>query len=179
MPHRTIFVVVISCVVAISSPEAAAQEHDHGQKNLLPVAADGSKNPELISDALAYRHFIMAVAESDHPSQEGVLKRTAILAPIRLPAADADALVRALAGVKDALNEITEQRRSILPQEVAARSADLSNLKVREDDVLHRAAQRLRAALSAGGAEALDRHVREHVKSRIVIYGAIPPANLR
>jgi len=48
----------------------------------LVVVVDGSTNPELIPEALAYQHFFLAVASHEQPSAQETLRQDAQLAPL-------------------------------------------------------------------------------------------------
>lgn len=139
----------------------------------LPIAADGSKDPDSIPVALAYRHLIRFLAVPDaNPPTDLLARRDHQLRQIGFSKLDNAAAALALRGVREQLDSIEEERKSI--DTAAADALHFSELMTRERDLLDSAGERLRSALSVGGAARLDKHVYEHVRRRIVIYGALP-----
>lgn len=74
---------------------------------------DGSKNPELIPDDLAYRHFLMFVAEHANATAEEVRRRDSRLAPLHFSKQDHDFFISALAGVREKLDGIEVSRSKL------------------------------------------------------------------
>ena len=145
----------------------------------LPIAADGAKNPELISDDLAYRHFIMAVAISERATERQIARRNAMLSLIGLENADRLAMLKSVATVRASLDRITESRRRIPVKDMISVSvrASLAALKTEEDGIFRDARNRMAFSLSHDGSQRLDQHIQSRVKRRIVIYGEMPPLN--
>jgi hypothetical protein len=139
----------------------------------LPIAVDGAKNPERVPDKVAYRHLVMVVAQPETATADQVKPRNAILTWMGLSQEDKDALIAALRGVSAELKDITEQRKQWATDSPSARSA-LETLRHREDQLFNNAQTRLRESLSLGGLMHLDAYIQQHIKPRIVIYGAIP-----
>jgi hypothetical protein len=85
---RYLAIGVLSAVIS-----TAQTSHVH----TLSIVVDGSKTPDQIPDDLAYRHFILAVAEHQSPTKDAVERREARLSPIGFSKQDHDACVLALA----------------------------------------------------------------------------------
>jgi hypothetical protein len=157
---------------AVSQSESD-QQHSHFHRpdglRSLPIAVDGAKTPERIPDAMAYAHFLAAIAEPLNASPERARRRASMIARIGLTAADSSAIVGALAGVREQVNVIHEARSSTNPPT----SNELAS-QTQEERILIEARERVYRALSSDGVKRLDRFVREHVKTRIVIYGSAP-----
>jgi hypothetical protein len=131
----------------------------------MPPAVKGSENPELISDDIAYRHFIKATAYTT--SAEQLERRHFFLARARLDPADRNAYTNAVGRVATEIDEVARQRQTgagLLPQ------ATLQSLKGTEDEAFASARRRIRAALSPQGVARLDAHINEYIKPRISLY---------
>jgi hypothetical protein len=139
----------------------------------LPIAVDGSKTPENIPDHIAYHHFIMAVAKPAHASALQLAKRNAWLARVGLSQHDLDQLETALSNVPEALDRVARDRKRASPRSRAGAAA-LAKLKAQEKDILDGARWQLQGSLSWEGAARVDKHIQEHVKRHIVIYGEPP-----
>ena len=129
------------------------------------VAIDGSKNPELISDHLAYRHFLEATALPVDASSSEVSRREALLKLAGLSPADRAVYVQALGDFRAELTSIITAARdsNISPK-------DFQSLKLQADLVIDNTRSRLMTALSPAARTRLDEHIRTHVKRRIVVY---------
>lgn len=125
----------------------------------LPLLIDGAKTPELISDDLAYRQFIMATAGTAVATGDELARRNAFLDRVGLSATDREKFVSALASTGRDLDDATWN------------AIDARAKKARRDAVFGKARVDLGNALSPGGSARLLAHVREHVKPRIRIYG--------
>jgi hypothetical protein len=122
----------------------------------------------LIPDDLAYRHFLMAVAEHTNASGEEIRRRESRLLPLRFSKQDHDFFISALETVREKLDEIDSDRSTL---NNAASESALETLKRQEDSALTGAAERVRSALTPAGLASLDEYIRETVKRQIVIYG--------
>ena len=159
---------------APTSPNAASRPQTVSNiAAALPIAVDGSKTPERIPDHIAYYHFITAVAKPAHASAPQLAKRNAWLARVGLSQYDQDQLDQALSNVSDALGSVARSRKGLSARSLAGAAA-LAKLKTREQDILEGARARLQGSLSWEGAARVDRHVQEHIKRHIVIYGDPP-----
>ena len=158
--------------LAVSQSESDQHSHVHHPDALgsLPLAIDGAKVPERIPDALAYAHFLSAVAEHERASADRLRRRSSMIARVGLSTSDATALVVALTSVREQLDLIHAGRSSA----ERPTSATLASLQAQEESVLADARERAQRALSPIGLERLDRFVREQVKPRIKVYGAAP-----
>ena len=160
----------VSSSTARSNPNHDSRAHQHDGRSALPVAVDGAKTPERIPDGLAYAHFLSAIAEHEQASPGRLQRRSSMIARVGLSTTDATALVAALTGVRAQLDMIQAGRSS----SARPTSTAQASLQAHEEVVLAHARERAYRALSPAGVVRLDRFVREHVKIRIVIYGAVP-----
>ena len=116
----------------------------------LDVIVDGSKNPALIADEVAYRHFLLSIAEHQNPTPKEWRRREARLKGIGLSKADHDLLLQHLNGFHEQLNGIgsTAERHVLLDASASA----------------------LKARLSQHGSTALDKYIQTHIKSHITVF---------
>lgn len=171
--HRPAKLVMVLLAVCASSP---AQHSGHS--GTLPVAVDGSKTPGLIPDQLAYRHFLMALAEPQSANPEAIARRSALLATTGLSAGDQQALVSALNGLRERLDAnylATEQAATDDSLAEPEKTAAITTLRAQENLLLDGLASGLKTELSYDGWLRLDAYVKDHVKRRIVIYGSPLP----
>jgi hypothetical protein len=139
----------------------------------LPLAIDGAKTPELISDDIAYAHFLSVVAIQSSPSRVETSRRKAILDTLGLAEDDAKALITSLTGVREQLADVDNQRKQLPRDGVASvQSLALSaTLRARQETIIRDARYRVTANLSADGVQKVADHVQRRVKSRIKVYG--------
>ena len=144
--------------------------------SLLRVAVDGATDPEAVPDDLAYRHFLMALAVARTAPSAQVARRDALLATVSLSAADQAAMKTALIEVRERLDHVSQRRRQFTPESVVSVAAQVAlvDLRREENEIIAVARARVESALSVEGFVALDRHIQDHVKRRIVIYGDAP-----
>ena len=145
---------------------AQAQHAGHAVASALPVMVDGSKSPELISNELAYRHFILSVAEHANPSEMELERRASRLRPIGLNEQDKQLLTLALSNLREELDAVNNNR---LPA-----GGDVTNLTTflnTERSSLDSARRAIKGKISAQGQVLLDAFVFLNVKKGIVIYG--------
>jgi hypothetical protein len=127
----------------------------------VPVAVDGAVQPDAIPDQVALRHLLVAAAVSDDADRPSIVRRESILSGLNLAAADRVALLRTLKDLAAQLDSIKTQ-----PDALTAKSTRDSSLNAAQTNV--------GTALSAEGLTKLEAYLREHVKPRIKIYGAVP-----
>ncbi len=136
-----------------------------------PVIVDGSRTPDLIPDALAYRHFLISLALSDTgAAQREIDRRDATLAQMALSAPDVASVVAALRGLKSDLDAVSDEIQQRV-QSTLASETELSALSGQQDTLIENAKVRLRGRLTADGWVQFDNFVHERVKRQIVIYG--------
>jgi hypothetical protein len=163
----------------ISRPATTPQVDQAGQDihsrhtTSLPVAVDGAISPERIPDRLAYRHFVMSVALADDATTEEVAARDAALDHVGLSDDQRGMLISVLRGVGDELNGVAEGRRSVAAA-LQSSGPSLDVLRRQQDEILDNARLQLRSILNADSVAAIDTHIRQHVKRRIIVYGAPP-----
>jgi hypothetical protein len=129
----------------------------------IPVAVDGAVTPGAIPDQVAYRHFIVAAGVSDDADRTALVRRTSVLNGLGLSPADNLSLLRVLKDVAAQLGKIDSGR-------------DAAMAKAARDKILNAAQPNVQAALSAEGLTKLEIYLRDHMKPRIKIYGAVPGA---
>lgn len=153
----------------------SASSHNVSTPAIEPTI-DGAKTPERIPDYIAYRHFIIAMAEGDrfavpgrnhlgvgrrdHPSEQRVWRRDAILRSIGFSSVDRDAVLSALKDVGDELDS------SATPSTALQR-------KTARDQVFARAQASVDMRLSKNGRERLNAYLQSS-KSLIKIFGELP-----
>lgn len=139
----------------------------------LRLAIDGAKTPELISDDIAYAHFLSVVAIPSSPTRIETARRKAILDTLGLAEDDVKVLIASLTGVREQLADVENQRKQLPRDGVASvQSLALSaTLRTRQETIMRDARYRVTANLSADGVQKLADHVRGRVKSRIKVYG--------
>lgn len=158
-------------IAAILSCQALSAQHVHtmsasgGSQGSLPVLVDGSKNPQLIPDALAYQHFFTAFAAHPTPTTQEQARQNAQLGPLQLAAADQAALVTTLAGFRVQLDQIVG---AVL---VATTPAAVAGLQAQKTALAAATLANLKQALTPAGASQLDRYIQTRVKTHIKIYG--------
>jgi hypothetical protein len=145
----------------------------------MQIAVDGSQNPELIPDALAFDNWFIAVAESPTPSSSETARQSAKLNPLGLSAQDRLAVVAALAGFKVQFDAITSQREQLAAAVNAGGQSGTiwASLRASEDNLVAATRAELAGTLSAGGLLAVSQWVLGHVKQHIVIYGELPSSS--
>lgn len=168
--HSVSFQIALLATVVLSCRTLCAQ-HVHAMsaggtgRASLPVLVDGSKNPEQISDTLAYQHFFAAVAAHPAPTAQEQGRQSAQLAPLQLAAADREQLVTTLAAFRTHLDLIASAI-------AAAGTPDkLTSLQAQKTALVVTTLASLRQTLTADGASRLDHHIQTRVKAHIVIYG--------
>ena len=140
----------------------------------LKVVVDGAKNPELIPDDLAMRHFLLSIAESRSATPIDIGRRSSHLRDAGLSAADGAALVRALDGAREEIGAIQDERDALDKDKTISdgdRAATLDSLKNCEHAAIDAAASRVSALLSTGGRQKLQGYLNEYVKRHIQILG--------
>lgn len=161
--------ITLFLAVVLSCPTLRAQ-HVHamsasGTPVSLPVLVDGSKNPEKISDALAYRHFFAAFAAHPTPTSQELGRQNAQLAPLQLATADRGALVGILGTFRTQLDVIESAAA------VAGTPTKLASLQSQKSTLVATTLANLKLVLTADGASRIDQYVQTRVKKHIVIYG--------
>lgn len=173
---RAVIVAAVIFLPAVASAGPPQQSvHDHGAtpaapvKRLVPII-NGAVKPELISDELAYRHFILAVLPA---KQSVVIRRSDPLERVGLETFDAQAFGRAIDGVRERLADIASQRKKVTAANIRTTAGRTlaDDLQRREEQILDDTRLRIIDSLSADGLDKVTRHLREVVKPRIVIYG--------
>jgi hypothetical protein len=161
---------VLGIVIGSSAADAVAQPASVAPSTQLAVLVDGAQNPEQISDDVAYRHFLKSLAEPRLPSPIQMARRAALLRNVGLSRDDDSALLLALEGLREELDSI--RREAAAHGEHALPAALADTLRSRETAAVEAAKTRALGRLSWDGWTKVDKHVREHVKRRIKIYGA-------
>lgn len=149
-------------------------QHIRAQANStkrLSVLVDGSVTPGQIPDALAYHHFLVAIATHPFPTAEEQARQTAQLAPLGLSAADQQTLITGLTSFRTELDGIVNARASVGTGSGA--TAQLANLRTQEDTLVTSTLASIQRSLTADGVSRLDVYIKQHVKAHIKIYGGM------
>jgi hypothetical protein len=169
--RRAVLGISVVSLFLIAPSIPAAQHADHVMR--LSVAVNGAETPEQISDQMAYRHLILAVALAQNASDEAISRRDRQLQRAGLSAADRAAFVRALQGLAEQLTVNSEDVKRLSSRPAGA-AESLGALRTQRLALLDIARSQVATSLSESGRTRLDSYLREHVKRRIVIYGDVP-----
>ncbi len=157
-------------LAAISLPFAVTAQNstDPAQVTVtqLVVIVDGAKNPEQISDDLAYRHFLRAVATHEQPTAAERKRQHTFLGAAGLSDSDEKAIALELGKMTTRLEAVQTARSAS-----DGAPATLKAFKDEEDTVISRARARVRQVATAEGLSRLDRYMTNTVKRNIKIYG--------
>jgi hypothetical protein len=156
--------VIVYCFCALVSLPTTGQTSS--TITTLVVIVDGSKNPELIPDALAWRHFLTAIATHEQPTAQEQLRQQAQFAPLALATADAQQISGLLGKMMTQLEAIEEARENS-----DGANSTLAALKAQEDAVIASTIAAVRAAVSSDGLSHLSGYIGKTVKGNIKIYG--------
>jgi hypothetical protein len=159
---------VIGLAPNATRPAVAAQ-HDHSQTGTSAaphLEADGSKNPDLVSDYHAYRQFIVAASLRDNAPVAGRKRRQAFIKRIGLSPRDEALLMAALRNVPERLVTITARREA---QGATTSTSMRVALREQEEKVFDGANRRIRSLLSRDGWLRLDDFVQK-MKRQIKVY---------
>jgi len=124
-----------------------------GDVNNAQLIVDGQKTPELISDALAYKHFLGATSVSTTPSENELTVQRLLLDRVGLSDEDR----RRFMGVAKELRQRISESGSPLALEAQRQLVD-------------DARRRLLAELTPEGFRRIDLHVTQYTKRRIKVY---------
>lgn len=160
-------VTLLLCVCCGLSVETALAQTD---VTPAPILINGAESPELISDELAYQHFIKSISNAEMSATQVVYPRDAILASMGLSRTDRAALIVALGDVWQQLDTIDKGRQRP-PSNATNVGPHLADLQRQENAVLDNARVRLRSSLSEEGRDRLDTYIRDDVKRHIIVYG--------
>lgn len=169
--RRSLNAKILFSLAALLSSRTVCAQHVHamsasdGRSMSLPILVDGSKNPEKISDALAYRHFFAAFAAHPAPTLQEQNRQSAQLGPLQLAGADQQAIVRILGSFRVQLDQIESAVA------IAGTPAKLTSLQTQKTALVAATLANLKQALTNDGASRIDQYVQTRVKSHIVIYG--------
>jgi hypothetical protein len=167
-------VLALAIVIGGASARDAAAQHagHHNPGEDLPIAVNGAATPERIPDWMAYRHFISMNALARDAAPAAQTRRDERLVRAGLSLHDRLALVRALTGKREALDEIAH-RRAQVTQNTPEANAHRRAMGLEEKRLYDAASQDVLAALSSQGAGQLARHIQD-MKKHIVVRGAMP-----
>ena len=161
-------------LVALGLTAAAASiygQHVHpNPDHKLPVVVDGAREPDKLSDDVAYAHLIALVAIPDTPNDDEVRRRDTLLDPVKLEPPDRAALLDSMRGVYAQLDFLSREQKR-LSSTPDLHSQRLEDLRLRKTATYSAAISRLNARLSPKGRKHLRAYLQTEVKPRIVIYG--------
>ena len=137
----------------------------------LPVAVDGARTPELISDELALRHFIQAVSITTHDAESDSKRQNALLSLIGLSGEDTEQIILAVHNLDATLDALNTTRTSY-PVVTSEHAEPVETIRHQERALIDAAIANVMSRLSTEGRSQLLAFVQGRVKRRIVIYGA-------
>jgi len=164
--------IVLTAGLGASIAIAQVSGHQHDSSVELKVVIDGAKNPELIPDDLAMRHFLLSIAESRNPSATDVDRRASHLRAVGLSEADNAGLIRALDGVREEIDAVQAERVSVEKNQVIPdvdKADALEKLRIREHVATDIAATRVSQFMSAEGWQRLQAYLNDYVKRHIQV----------
>ncbi len=138
----------------------------------LVLLVDGSKTPASIPDQMAYRHFLIAVAEPASPTPLQADHQKVRLAPVGLSDADHAALTALLAQLRAQLDAIQQARNSADSLPSTQMQSAYAALKTQEDALIATTIGALGTTLSGNGQAQLYQYLQKVVKTKIKIYGS-------
>lgn len=126
---------------------------------------DGSQNPELIPDAVAYRLFFTAMSEAPNASSDRRARQRAFIAPIGMSTLDQQAAISILANFKVQFAAMVAQFNAAeeAAQTLGTPSSGAAFLAQR-DAMVQDTRNRLKSVLSADGMSKLDAKVQDEKK---------------
>ena len=157
---------IVYCFCALLSLPASAQTSS--TITSLVVIVDGSKNPEQIPDALAWRHFLVALATHEQPTAQEQLRQQAQFAPLVLATADAQQIAGLLGKMMTQLEAIEKARENS-----NGANSTLATLKAQEDAAIASTTAAVQAAVSSDGLSRLSGYIGKTVKVAPRSSGAI------
>jgi hypothetical protein len=120
------------------------------------LLVDGARTPELISDTLAYRHFLSAIAVKDDADERRHGARDAVLTEMGLTGEDRETFVSELDRTRRFLDDIEAPAPSVDQGGVLPSGQPLEDRRRARDQWLDEAAMRLRNGVSAASASHLS-----------------------
>ena len=146
-----------------SSPSHFAREDS------LTILIDGAKEPERISDALAYLHLfsVILTPSPNAAADDTARRREALFMKMGIGPADATAFLSALQAAAHNLRDVTASKRKAA--ELGLRP-EFEDFKAQEEAVITGVRDLLAQRLSVSGSRNLARYVQQ-VKRQIVVYG--------
>jgi hypothetical protein len=157
------FCIGVCCALFAPILLTGQSQQGHASHSQLPVVVDGKKTPDRIPDDLAWNHFLIVLSEHKNASAEELQRQQSRLTPLQLAPADAKALLDAISGLKENLDELEAQR---------LQSGSSQALTARWNAAITAVRGQARAALTPDGLKRVDAFIREQVKPAIVIYGS-------
>jgi len=143
--RRTLFIVAAVSVALVPGRIAAVPQHEHTTH--ADDLIDGSKNPELIPDATAYRLFFVAASRAK--------AQQALLTSVGLGEQDSQGAARVLADFGKRYAALIEEYNQSSDKSQAA----LSAFYAKRDALVQATRDALSVAVSADGVATLHNHI--------------------
>ncbi len=129
-----------------------------------PGTIDGSKNPELIPDTVAYRLVLLAIAEPENATNAQQARFRAKIAGARLGEDDIQMLLGIVGPFQNQMDALTTQAMQILTRDPLPFPGtpdyqSLTGLSKQREPIFNQAMSALPARLSADGAARLQAYV--------------------
>jgi hypothetical protein len=149
---------------AALSPGAQAVTPPPAGQSDPPGTIDGSKNPELIPDTVAYRLVLLAIAEPENATDAQKARFRAKIAGARLSEDDIQMLLGILGTFQNQMDALTAQANQILVRDPLpfAGTPDyqsLTGLSKQRESIFNQAMSAVAARLSADGVARLQAYV--------------------
>lgn len=172
---------------AITWPGQADRRHAHrtlaAQRQSLPVAVDGSKNPDLIPTHIAYESLLRLLSSGDEGDDKDGKIRESYLRWAGFDLATREELKAAAAEFKQAVSELDQEAAAIKdakwPRPDAETMAQLAQLQARKEALISGVKGRLFGRITSARAVAVENHLAA-LKTRTKGYvPELPPATRR
>jgi hypothetical protein len=142
------------CAFGTWAHDPVARQHSETAADTI----DGSKNPELIPDSLAFRLYFIALSENDSTLTESTERQKAFFATAGLNAADTEVAASILRAFKKRLDAMTETyNTSVLSTNDS--TADRRLFAAKREALVETTRNEFSIMLSTGGAKHLNDHV--------------------
>jgi hypothetical protein len=146
--------VLFVCALGAWAHDPAAHQHAGAAADMI----DGSKNPELIPDSLAFRLYFIALSENDSTLTESTERQKAFFATAGLKAADTEVAASILRVFKKRLDAMTDAYNMAVASTNDSTSGRTFFASKRED-LVQATRNEFSIMLSADGAEHINGYV--------------------
>lgn len=167
--HARLAMVFLSLGALPTLGEATPENSAQDQRPSAP-AIHGAETPELISDELAWRHFLISIAIPVVPSIDEFGRRSAIMARLGLRPADYAVLLHLTEELHDALVRLESERHALRLAPSHDLHVSAGALEKSRDALFINVINNVTSALSRDGVQYLRVYLTQYVKPRIVVH---------